>query len=94
MEDVLNILVRYSGVFSVLLSVVAIIIALLSYKHSRSSDKEEIKRKLHAKMAELKFIEDKYFNNRGLSIYHEEREQMAVRRDTLRAEINYLKRCL
>ena len=94
MEDVLNILVRYSGVFSVLLSVVAIIIALLSYKHSRSSDKEGIKRRLHAKMAELRFIEDKYFNSMGLSIYYEEREQMAVRRDTLKAEIDYLKKCL
>ena len=43
-------------------------------------------------MAELRFIEDKYFNSRGLSIYYEEREQMAVRRDTLKAEIDYLKR--
>ena len=94
MENVLNILVRYSGVFSVVLSVVAIIIALLSYKHSRSSDKEEIKRKLHAKMAELKSIENKYFNREELSIYYEEREQMAVRRDTLKSEIDYLKRCL
>ena len=94
MEDVLNILVRYSGVFSVVLSAVAIIIALLSYKHSRSSDKEEIKRKMHAKMAELKSIENKYFNREGLSIYYEEREQMAVRRDTLKSEIDYLKRCL
>lgn len=94
MEDMLNILVRYSGLLSVVLSVVAIIIALLSYKHSLSSDKEDIKRKLHTKKAELKFIEDKYFNSRGLSIYYEEREQMAIRRDTLRAEIDYLKKCL
>ena len=92
MEDILKTLNDYSNLISLLLSCVAIIIAVTSLICTRSSERALLKRQIREKEAELYSINEVYFNQ--ITTYHSlpGREEMEVRVKALKKQIEFLKR--
>lgn len=91
MEAFLNTLNAYSSLISLLLSAVAIVIALTSFVCTRRSEKQLIRREIREKEAELFSIEEVYFN--GITLYHylPGREEMEVKVKCLKKQIEFLR---
>ena len=79
------------NVLSILISVVAVVIAAASYRHSRAKAKTEICALITAKEAELSAINSTFFSQITSYQYRPGREQAEVKKMVLEKELAYLK---
>ena len=93
----MNVIVKFSfmemllNIISVLISIVAMLIAAASYRYSKSKSKIDLNTLIIEKEAELRAINSIYFSTLSAFQYHQGREQAEVRKITLEKELNYLK---
>ena len=93
MKEILDTLNNYSNLISLLLSAVAIFIAIASLLRTRQSEKAMVKKEILEKKAELYSINEVYFNGITSHTYLPGREEMEVRVKCLQKQIEYLSNC-
>lgn len=81
----------FFNILSNLLSVIAIAIAVASYRHSRAKSKADLSTLIVEKEAELSAINSIYFLGISAFQYRKGREQAEVRKMELEKELAYLK---
>lgn len=92
MENILSTLNNYSNLISLVMSTIAVVIAITSLIRTRNSEKAAIKLQIREKEAELYSIRSVYFNKLTEGIGLPGREEMRVKEQALEKQIEYLKR--
>ncbi len=92
MERILITLNAYSNLISLLLSAIAIFIAIVSLRRTGDSERQAKSRLLHEKKSEAQAIKDVYFNGITSHHYLPGREEMEVRLKCLEKQIEYLRK--